>query len=192
MGLKMKSIIAFFASIIVAITFSTSARSDDTSDWAADKARLEQLVNEGRCEGYWDVLWPWAKKGNDEARELLLMSLVPPPHMDGICSPGSTCDWITQMRDATVMAVHSSPFSRDAYAEAARFVFEEWEIKKLPQGKDFIHCALTENAGDNAADCASIAVNANISPSFDEYAQQIDAMIANGLKSRCHSHKHTR
>lgn len=178
----MKAILAFFAAIIVATTFSTSARSDDASDWAADKARLEQLANEGRCEGYWDVLWPWAKKGNDEARELLLVSLLPGPHMEGVCSPGSQCDFVTHMRDIIIVAVHASPIQYKEYKEAVNSYFQQWGFEDVKQGKEFMECF---NNTTSDKDCASLAVGANIVPSFEEYAAQIDAMLADGLKSKC-------
>lgn len=157
--------------------------SDELSkEWAEDKSILEKVANEGRCEEYWNILWPWAKRGNKEAMDSLFLLLMPPPHMDRICSPGNSCDLVSSLRDAVVFAVHTSDHQKDeVYVGVANHLYETFGFRQTERGRNFIEC-LDKKSSRN---CAAVAVYERLVPSFEEYASHIDALIAQGWKSTC-------
>lgn len=158
------------------------AFAEDDGKWASDKSRLEALVNEGRCEEYWNLLWPWAKKGNYEARYYLSSLLISFPYGDRICSPGSHCDLVSTFYDSVVFAIHSSGYKKDkAFNNFADSLYEMFGFSRSVGGQKFLDCLKQKSPRD----CAAVAVSENVVPSFEEYAYRIDSLIAKGAKSTC-------
>lgn len=158
-----------------------SRPSSDDPAWIADRGHLQALLKEHACDKVWKTLWPWAKRGNMEARFLIFMLMVPPPDADILYAPGNSGDYATTMRDALVMAVHSFDFEEESreradYARTALSMFSG----KSGRWERFARCARSGKRG-----CGDIAVKDKLVPSFEDYALQIDALMDKGMTGSC-------
>lgn len=186
----MKKIITLAILAIYLNGFTALAATDDK--WLSDKARLEKLSSdkaemsdEERCQAIWDILWPWAIKDNLEARSYLFFLMAPPPHMKPLLLPGNTGDSVTKFKDAIIMAVHSYPYQfdtdmKETYQNVAHTLYQQAGFEQSSSGRKFLKCL--ENSENN---CAEIAVQERLVPSFEEYAKNIDVFISAGIKSHC-------
>jgi hypothetical protein len=170
--------------------------AQDDSEWLADKARLEKLrsenlTNEELCQKTWDILWSWSKKGNLEARAWLFFLLLPPgSHADVLHMPGRSGDYLTKIRDGLILAAHSSgvEYENKRYNERHYGItysfFSEMPVKNIG-GDTFLKCI----ALSQSKDCAQIAVDKKLVPSFENYAAEIDALLTQGMKPSCSFHR---
>jgi hypothetical protein len=157
---------------------------DNNPEWLADKARLEKLSNdsssEHACQVAWDILWPWAKRGNLEARLTLSHAVM----FGGWILPNSTADVLSIMRDFIILSVHGTGYkekkdehtdeiSDQAYSALSR-IFDR-------TADDFLLCIKKSRTQE----CAHTAAEDRLVPPFDEYAEQIDFALAHGKKVRC-------
>ncbi len=169
--------------MFVCIALSTSVSAKEDPEWLDKTRNAPRLLQAKDCADLWNVLWPEAKAGDLEARAILFYFMIPPPDLTFLYAPGNSGDLVSRQRDITTMAVHSQaydgPFEpgyRDLVYE--RFVSAGFAISL--KGDQFLECVKT--SGDN---CADIAVKAKLVPSFEDFAKQIDAMTAAGMKSTC-------
>lgn len=182
----------YFAIFVFTLFFSFASYADDVSEWAEDRVRLDKFIEEGRCSEYWNIIWPWAKKGNAEARFNLLFRTVGFMHMDQILLPGSGDDYVSRMRNWTIMAVYAQEYYHNMpsnipnhdflleYRQAMIKIFELAGFREAQGGDEFLSCV--EARGGN---CSAIAIKNKLVPSFEEYAAQIDAFMVQGMQSRC-------
>lgn len=172
------------ATVLILILFSTSALAEN-DDWSNDKIKLEELVAQGKCDEYWPLLWPWAKKGELEARDILFTASAVQLHSPEIYPPGRYGDSISHMRDILILMIHSMPQTSisEENNEARRYLETSFiaELKNTPRAKRFLQC--WEN--DGSQKCSVIAVEDRLIPSWDSYASEIDALIDKGFKSIC-------
>lgn len=167
------------------IVAEASPESLDEPAWIADRGLLQELLKQHACDKVWATLWPWAKRGNMEARFLLFMLMVPPPDADILFAPGNVGDYATTMRDALVMAVHSLEFE-DGSSESKHYrdvkvnLFRSFGGEESPRAASFMACLNKDSSG-----CVEFAVKEKLVPSFDEYAAQIDALMENGMTGSC-------
>ncbi|MCC7305011.1 MAG: hypothetical protein IT558_01995 [Alphaproteobacteria bacterium] len=181
----------FFIALVIVLLNAGITKADNSfttqsqdPEWLAAKKSLENLVQEEKCSEYWNILWPWAKKGNLEARALLLISLAPPPDMNIIYAPGSSGDYISKLRDITIMSVHSHGYKEkwfEDYKNLISDLYVQVGFDEISAGKDFLKCV----KDTPSANCIDIAVKEKLVPSFEEYASQIDALMKEGMKSTC-------
>jgi hypothetical protein len=169
------------------IAFAGDATKKDrqSEEWLETKNKLQELVKGEKCEEYWDLLWPWAKKGNLEARVDLLTLMAPPPHGTTVIAPGNSGDLVSRIRDILVMAVHSDGYKSEAaytrdYRELAYELYINEGFQEIPEGRRFLECVKS-----GSGNCAEIAVKGKLVPSFDEYASQLDVLARSGMKSTC-------
>ncbi|PCJ99163.1 MAG: hypothetical protein COA45_06915 [Zetaproteobacteria bacterium] len=180
-----KSILTFM--LALPMLFSIPAYADaENSNWIEDKVRLEKLVSEKKCTEYWGVLWPWAKAENYEARTMLLVLMAPPPHMRVVFAPGSSGDLVTNIRNIVIMAVHSHDIKdassiRADYGETADGLYKMVGFGDSAGGRKFMECVQNKEAKN----CAEIAVQEKLVPSFKNYSAQIDMFMENGMQSTC-------
>lgn len=160
------------------------ANSDDSA-WIEDRQLLQGLLKEHACDRVWTTLWPWAKRGNMEARFLIFMLMVPPPDADFLRAPGNSGDYATTMRDALVMAVHSLDFDdhsseRAHYREVTVNLLRSIGRDDSPDVGPVLTCMRRSRTG-----CSEIAVKEMLVPSFDDYVRQIDALMNGGMTGSC-------
>lgn len=171
---------------LIAIPLANISVADEAAEWEEAQNRLALIEGENRCEELWDILWPFAKSGNIEARKSLLFLMAPPPDMSALFSPSNTSnDLLGQYRDIVTMAVHSDAHKNDgsednSYSEAALAFYEIVGFKESARGRTFIECVKS-----GKSNCATIAVTEQLVPSFDEYAAQQDLFLSNGQNAHC-------
>lgn len=172
------------------LAYAEESKTDDREfETALEKFKL--LQNEGKCDEYWNVFWPLAKKGNLNARQALYYLVSFKLHMDDISAPGKSRDEVTQLRDYVILAVHSLGAKPPGYEEIAKQRYEDLHFrifgfhKEHSRGYDFYKCYKETPSPA----CADIAVKHEAVPSFEDYASEIDAAIAQGKKSICIPHE---
>ena len=173
------------------IKVSTGSVGNNDINWTRDQQHLKTVLtslasDENKCIAIWDILWPWAKRGNLEARELLFSAVYPTaPDMISLELPGSAGDVLSRRRDAIILAVHTIGFhtgeeSIDQNYESDSKHFYSAFLNDGGQGSAFLKCINTEPNNE----CAKRFVGI-LFPTFDRYAAQIDAFTKNGMKPRC-------
>lgn len=163
-----------------------------TPSFAADEKLsplLKELQAAGDCAKYWDILWPKAKAGDMEARWNMYFLMVSPPHMDILFAPSASQNYVTKMRNATIMAAHAYDYDGESpffgknekaaiadYKETAAWLFKH---AGFPE-KKFMACVT-----EGKTKCTHLAVEEKLVPSFEDFAKEIDALMAQGIKSTC-------
>ncbi|MCG7870491.1 MAG: hypothetical protein JAZ11_00125 [Candidatus Thiodiazotropha lotti] len=181
----MKRTLILLTLLLTACATASSVVAEDNPEWLADKARLESLTEENRCEEQWNILWKWAKRGNMQARSMIYFLMVPSPDMAPIYAPGNSGDFMSSIKDIVVVAVHSHDYrtslsNDDVYSEAAYELYKQVGFDKSFRGRKYLECVKAEKK-----DCAEVAVEEKLVPSFNDYAAQIDAFIAEGMTITC-------
>ncbi len=175
---------------VLSLFISSIAKAEDDPAWLADKARLEKLSSENlseekECQVTWDILWNWAKKGNLEARaDLFYYSFPAGLHAPQLYMPG-LLDEISRNRHTIILGIHSLGVQLDnklqpLYIEHSNKIFNRLLNYGL-KGQGFLKC-LTLYPRE---ECAQLAQDRALVPKFDEYAAEIDALIAQGMKPKC-------
>lgn len=169
-----------------------TAKAEDDPAWTNAFSALERAREEDRCSDFWDILWPLAKQGNREARSSLIVLLIPFPHIDQIFAPGNEGDLISTLRDATIFGIHFAESLDgellDIYSDTIFRLAQDMGFEHREEGKKYLAC-MKEKPFKN---CANIAVNGGLIPSFESYAKQIDLFMVNGIKSSCDQHRGSR
>lgn len=211
----MKNFIVAAALVLTMMTATVALASneapkpvyDSASDpeWVAfiNQTRTQNrqwLKDQAHCAETWDMLWPWAKKGNYEARGLLLALTVSMMHMNSLVPPGSDPkNRAAHDTDIIIMGAHTMPLTKkdsphlfldpDSGEEypGANFPFSYAtyliENRRLPNEKKQPYLDCLKETPSHA--CADIAVKDGLVPSFEEYAAKIDALMAKGIKASC-------
>lgn len=164
----------------------TQSTDNFGSDWETDKRILQDVDSPDMCLKRWNVLWHWAKNGNREAKHALAFLVAPPPDMLPMQMPGTHGDTISRLRDILILSVHSIDYQDkdeidEYYEELTIGLFKQFQLDQTSSGKDFIKCVVT----GKSSECARLAVEAELVPSFDDYASNIDLQIANGATATC-------
>lgn len=160
-------------------------------------AALENMIDGGyveNCQAIWDLLWPWAKAGRLEARELLFYMGVPLIHMPTLLAPGMSTEIFERQNELLVLFAHAAG-STNTHEGAAHSLYADFidafnvgYFKRLGYKSDaWVTCM---NKKPSPA-CADILVKDKVISSFEEYAAQIDMLIAEGKKPICiEGHQH--
>lgn len=160
-----------------------NARGESDS-WELAKARLASLGDTERCLQTWSILWDWSKRGNQEARYLLLVAMMPPPGMGAMTLPGTSQDYVSRIRDLLIVAVHAEDYSSSAttsdYTKDLEDLYMTAGFGRAAAGQSFLECRSRREE-----DCVQHAVKALLVPSFEEFAAQIDKQTLDGAEPRC-------
>jgi hypothetical protein len=175
-------------------TFPSYAAED--AEWSEDKIKLEKLTSEGKCDEYWDVLWPWAKQGNLEARRLLFIISAVQLHMPEVYPPGRSGDLISHVRDIIILGLHSLPNQNsgtitdqdkifiETLTEFITYYASAFQLNSASKAEKFMECWSKEKTQK----CTKLAVDNGFIPSWESYSAEIDALIDKGMKSTCIPH----
>lgn len=152
----------------------------DSPQWLRERATI--LDTAGNCQARWNLLWNWAKRGNLEARHLLLENesgtralftrtpLTPDTENDRL--------WLR-----VLLAIHQLGYvgRSEASADTARRSLDYIGTWKQ-QGVSAFSACYTSSPD---ADCTAIAVSQGMVPSFASYAASVDARIQAGAVPVC-------
>lgn len=164
--------------------FAASYNSSNDPAWIIDKQKLEKIQE---CSDVWDILWPWAKSGNLEARTMLYTyTVVSSAYNSKFLLPGESGDLVTKMRNILILGVHSEDYketsnSDDAVRSVVRSMYKQYEFDARDKGKKFLQCLDSKGTKN----CSKLAVEAGLVPSFENYAKQIDAFVNAGMEVQC-------
>lgn len=147
----------------------------------------DRIASAKKCDEVWDVLWPLAKDGNLEARAMLFITMAPPWKGQPVRAPGNYGDYISKIKDITIMGVYAHDYKgewggigvRESYKNTLTTMYKNAGFENLPQSVEFLKCVERDGV------CSGIAIKDKLVPSFEHFALQIDAMMAFGLKSQC-------
>jgi len=189
----------FFLGLLTTFVFLslvTSANAVSPS-WEEDMVALEKMIDDGyveNCQGIWDLLWPWAKVGRLEARELLFYMGLPLIHLPTLLAPGMSDVFSERQNELNVLLVHAAGPEGKAKEERkslyADFIdsFNEVYLERIGYNSNAWMTCMNK---EPSPACADILVKDKVIPSFEEYAAQIDLRIAQGQKPVCiEGHKH--
>lgn len=178
-----------YAIAICLLPFSSFAADEHT--WEQDKAFLEEISSKNlsedkKCQTSWDILWSWSKRGNLEARATMFLYSFPVgAHAPVIVMPGAG-DELARRRNSIILAVHSFGVSfkekeyQKTYLDQSSLIYNAF-LNDPIEGRYFLECLKT-GAKEK---CINYAKN-RLVPSFDKYAAEIDALMAQGMKPECH------
>lgn len=182
------------ALVILSYAFPSYAAGDEA--WLKDKIKLEKLASEGICDQHWDLLWPWAKQGNMEARRILFTISAVQLHMPEVYPPGRSGDLVSHLRDIIILGLHSLPKQNsgtitnqdkvfiETLTEFIRYYISTFQLNSANKAEKFIECWSKEKTQK----CTKLAVDNGFIPSWESYSAEIDALIDKGMKSTCIPH----
>lgn len=189
---------AIFVSALLILLPSPSI-ADENQDWTEayaqwqkDSAKKVQTDAE-KCQAMWDFFWPWAKRGNIQARAAFYVFMTLPRRYR-LNFPTSSSDFASLMRDAMIFQVHSAGIQydetadediRSEYSGMAEFYEKQISFWDGLNGGSYLACIKKANSRDTAQMCAKTAVQEGLVPSFEDYAKEIDFLIAQGLRPLC-------
>ena len=161
------------------------AKPSRQEDWISlHRNEIDALVTAKNCDGLWNLLWPEARNGNLQARYMLMQYVYPPPKRMRMELPGHPDSDIDTARDAMILGVHSLGMENVEKYEAENLnwrhsVFEV-TIKKEDY-PEFHKCYATEKSSA----CLKLALDKNIVPPFDIFAEEIDKYANRGATPIC-------
>lgn len=170
--------------LVVCMLMAAGAMSADTQSataWEEAKTRAVAYVDSGECDRAWDVLWPWAKSGQGEARAILAGGIF----AAGLIPPGGTADTATRIRDMLTFAVHGLAGPGGGTREIVDGLLQS-ELVTAMGARELRRCLASDKA---AAACVDVAVESGFVPEFADFAQDIDlAAAARPRDARCLPH----
>ncbi len=160
--------------------------------WLQQKQEIKDLLasrsitDQDKCNKVWDILWSEAKSGNLPARAWIRQLVFPyGPHSDTIALPGRSGDYISQMRDAIILSVHTTgvKLSNDKetayYNGFSRELYSEVKLEYV--GGPFLNCVSQPQSNN----CVNIAVKRQLVPSFESYASEVDLLLSQHKSPTC-------
>lgn len=171
------------AVFLVVWSAQATAKADD---WiTAHKSKIENLDKAKNCIGLFGLLWLEAKKGNRQARYLLMQYIYPPPHHPRMELSGHAESVIDSGRDTMILAVHSLGMENETTYEKEgsnwRKVAMEFAVDKT-ENFEFYKCYESGKSGE----CTKLAVQKDIVPDFSIFAAEIDKYADKGAKPTCY------
>jgi hypothetical protein len=159
---------------ILAVAVSMVAQStvaQPTSDWPSAQKELRSLslAVQADCERAWDLVWQWAKRGEQQAR-LNLLGVV---SMGWIRPPGLNQDTETMLQHYYTFLLHAlAEDSEEVIAEVKRMPFD----RKMSQAsaQPYLDCA----ASNQRRACVDGLVAKGLIAAFDTYAREVDILAA--------------
>jgi hypothetical protein len=172
----MKSYTITFIALLIS-SLVACARAND--NWMDVKNQASSAINAGDCSKAWELVWPWAKRGNLEARAILATGML----AAGLTPPGGRDDAITRYRDSVILAVHGAAGGNAAATEMCLALIQEEPVSAMG-GNQLSNCLKT---GSNPQTCVDSAINSGFVPAFADYAREIDAVasIPDASKATC-------
>lgn len=139
------------------------------------------------CRGAWDIIWPLAKAGNNEARHFLFMAVA-----TGMMAPGDPgLSMATTARHNLTLAAYAAlapspkPSKGDRNHKWARDVVPN-AILHLNLGSKGERVAQCYKSGPTFRDCLDLAVSLGVVQKFEDYARDVEtAAQETGLGARC-------
>lgn len=153
--------------LVALVAGATVACAQVPDDWDRSKTQAAAAVESGDCARAWNLIWPWARRGQVEARAILAGGAV----ANGLTPPGGSGDAVSQFRHALILSVHGAAGGDAKTMEMLRAVVRP-ELVSHMGGRALKRCL---DAGNPPHRCVADAVEAGFVPDFESYADEIDA-----------------
>lgn len=160
--------------LIIIVFLSTSSYAL-TSGWENTKKQALAAINSNDCATAWNLIWPWAQRGNLDARAILATSMV----AVRLTPPGNS-DTISRFRHSVILAVHGVANGDPAATELLYALIKSKHIMDMG-GRKLKRCV---DAGKSPRLCVEKAVKDNFVPSFEDYSKEIGIISASPDLSR--------
>ena len=154
-------------------------KPDDAEAWAA--------LRRNDCEGAWNILWPLAKNGDQEARYYLYWAVV-----QRINPPDVATDPAILNRHFLTLSAYAAlrPTERYSMGVASDGRFARIEvpvaISRLNLGEHGERVAQCYKAGEPLDACLQLGVSLGVIQEFEDYARDTDRRVREaGAKARC-------
>ena len=170
----------YTVTLIALLTTVSTACAQTNSDWIEAKQQASLAIDAGECSKAWELVWPWAKRGNVEARAILATGML----AAGLSLPGGRNDAITRYRDSLILAVHGAA-GGDAAAKEMSLGLVQNSLVSDMGGAQFTACLKADTAPQT---CVDSAIKNGFIPDFANYAREIDAVASapGSPKATCH------
>lgn len=145
---------------------AAAACAQSPGHWDTTKAQGAAAVESGDCARAWTLIWPWARRGQIEARAILAGGVA----AAGLTPPGGSGDSISQFRHAVILSVHGAAEGDTTATEVLRSLVRTEPVSQMG-GHALVQCL---DSGNPPRSCVANAVAAGFVPDFESYARQID------------------
>lgn len=178
---KIVFMLAFAAALsAVAPAWAQDKAADETpistASWENDYKKI--MSGDMPCPQRWDVLWHWSKAGNVRARGQLLYELA----WGGTYRPAYAHDPLSRFRDMAILSIYSFD---DKEADLEKLVKQGVDHLRAFQRSDDKRFFACIDAHGYKEQCAAMAIEDALVPSFEDYAKEVDAAIAAGQRPVC-------
>lgn len=196
----MKYKIVFILFVILTFNITTAIAADTQNDWKSAYKDWQSQYTQNKpqtgnetCQRLWDFVWPWAKRGNIEARGMLY-TIMTLPRGSSPLLPLASRDYISYMRYLIILQVHSAGVQylegaeedvKSIYTEMSKFHEKQLGFLDNLSGGNYMPCIKNATTLQSTQNCTQIAEKQGLVPSFKDFASEVDAMIAQGLLPSC-------
>ncbi len=200
--MQYKTVFILVTTLFVTLTLNTATviaadTHDDWKsaykDWQNQYTQNKQQTSAESCQQLWDFVWPWAKRGNIEARGILYTIMTLPRRTSPLL-PLVPTDYISYMRYLMILQVHSAGIQylenteedvKSIYSEMSRFYEKQLGFLDTLSGGTYMSCIKNATTLQSAQSCTQTAEKEGLVPSFEDFASEVDIMIAQGLLPSC-------
>ena len=170
----------YIVTLVALLTTVSTACAGANNDWIEAKKQASLAIDAGECTKAWELVWPWAKRGNVEARAILATGML----AAGLTPPGGRNDAITRYRDSIILAVHGAADGDAAATEMSLGLVQNALVSDMG-GTQIAACF---KAGTGPQTCVDSAIKNGFIPDFANYAREIDAVASapGAPKATCH------
>lgn len=168
------SLLLLVSNVALADASKTTPENKMFSSWENDKDQAIKLIHGGDCERGFQILWPYVKQGNVEAKEGLLYFMHFEPFLN---LPGRSGDYVSRVRDILILTIHE-PQIKDQQLGRTYLSY----LKGLDSDKTFAKCV-----GEKREECIQDLIRRKIIPPIQNYFTEIDVLSKAGLPATCSS-----
>ena len=163
-------------SLLIGLLFmGTGSSAADVKFGEAEIKRAGELLARGDCNTAWNIAWPLAKGGNQEARNFLYASIN-----GRMLPPGVTKDHISYYRHVLVLAAYAAlslpgqvPRGMSPGRRFARIDVPA-AINGLKLGSDGERVAECYRRDPSFKSCLDLGVSLGVIPTFSAYAKETE------------------
>jgi len=176
------------AGMLIGLLLSANGSSaSDNKVYVNEIERAQALLAKGDCNAAWNVVWPLAKNGNQQARYFLYQSIN-----GRTIPPGVTKDHASFYRHILVLAAYAALTPREQIPTSGnrdhRFARIDVPasivaLRLGPEGERIAECYRN---GPSFKKCLDLGISLGVIPKFAEYARETERQSSEtGVAAYC-------
>ncbi|WP_150004850.1 hypothetical protein [Iodidimonas muriae] len=192
---RLRSIRILLVAVVALVTMCGPAQAQTLDVYEMGPPGGIHGTAEGRekwCNKRWNLLWPKAQEGDEEARFILYTWVTGFMHAPRLVLPGRAGDRASRIRDKTILAVFSWNYmvtipEGHPYEAFAPFYREKVALdlfNSLVSGPGS-SAKFTDCVNRLSGNCSKEAVDENLVPPFGAFAEQINTFLKAGDGPSC-------